>query len=130
MQTNQKYFALTDEHGKLRSRFLIVSNIDTQTPGDIIEGNERVVRPRLADAKFFFEQDKKKPLVDRVPLLANVVYHNKLGSRAARERRVSQQARRAAAPRQARRGARRRDRAAGRRRCRARQARRASREGR
>ncbi|WP_025601647.1 glycine--tRNA ligase subunit beta [Burkholderia sp. WSM2230] len=80
MQTNQKYFALTDANGKLRSRFLIVSNIETSTPGDIIEGNERVVRPRLADAKFFFEQDKKKPLAERVPLLANVVYHNKLGS--------------------------------------------------
>jgi len=80
MQTNQKYFALTDANGKLRSRFLIVSNIETATPADIVEGNERVVRPRLADAKFFFEQDKKKPLADRVPLLANVVYHNKLGS--------------------------------------------------
>ncbi|CAD6522466.1 Glycine--tRNA ligase beta subunit [Paraburkholderia hiiakae] len=80
MQTNQKYFALTDDQGRLRSRFLIVSNIATHTPDEIVEGNERVVRPRLADAKFFFEQDKKKPLADRVPLLANVVYHNKLGS--------------------------------------------------
>ncbi|MBN3850985.1 glycine--tRNA ligase subunit beta [Paraburkholderia sp. Ac-20342] len=80
MQTNQKYFALTDANGKLRSRFLIVSNIETETPDEIVEGNERVVRPRLADAKFFFTQDKKKPLADRVPLLANVVYHNKLGS--------------------------------------------------
>ncbi|BBU26652.1 glycine--tRNA ligase beta subunit [Burkholderia sp. THE68] len=80
MQTNQKYFALTDQHGKLRSRFLIVSNIDTKTPDEIVEGNQRVVRPRLADAKFFFTQDKKKRLEDRVPLLANVVYHNKLGS--------------------------------------------------
>ena len=88
MQTNQKYFALTDANGKLRSRFLIVSNIGTATPGDIIEGNERVVRPRLADAKFFFEQDKKKPLADRVPLLANVVYHNKLGSALQRVERV------------------------------------------
>src|SRR3984885_4169394 len=88
MQTNQKYFALTDEHGKLRSRFLIVSNIDTETPGDIVEGNERVVRPRLADAKFFFEQDKKKRLADRVPLLANVVYHNKLGSQLQRVQRL------------------------------------------
>ncbi|ALE53675.1 glycine--tRNA ligase subunit beta [Paraburkholderia sp. SIMBA_055] len=88
MQTNQKYFALTDANGKLRSRFLIVSNIETATPGDIIEGNERVVRPRLADAKFFFEQDKKKPLADRVPLLANVVYHNKLGSALQRMERV------------------------------------------
>ncbi|MCC8391967.1 glycine--tRNA ligase subunit beta [Paraburkholderia sp. MMS20-SJTR3] len=80
MQTNQKYFALTDANGKLRSRFLIVSNIETDTPNEIVEGNERVVRPRLADAKFFFTQDKKKPLAERVPLLANVVYHNKLGS--------------------------------------------------
>ncbi|MDR5736637.1 MULTISPECIES: glycine--tRNA ligase subunit beta [unclassified Caballeronia] len=80
MQTNQKYFALTDQNGRLRSRFLIVSNIDTKTPDEIVEGNERVVRPRLADAKFFFTQDKKKRLEERVPLLANVVYHNKLGS--------------------------------------------------
>ncbi|WP_425518268.1 glycine--tRNA ligase subunit beta [Paraburkholderia edwinii] len=88
MQTNQKYFALTDANGKLRSRFLIVSNIETDTPVDIVEGNERVVRPRLADAKFFFEQDKKKPLADRVPLLANVVYHNKLGSTLQRVERI------------------------------------------
>src|SRR5471032_2989240 len=88
MQTNQKYFALTDANGKLRSRFLIRSNIATDTPGDIVEGNERVVRPRLADAKFFFEQDKKKPLAERVPLLANVVYHNKLGSALQRVERV------------------------------------------
>ncbi|WP_042266360.1 glycine--tRNA ligase subunit beta [Paraburkholderia heleia] len=88
MQTNQKYFALTDDQGRLRSRFLIVSNIATQTPGEIVEGNERVVRPRLADAKFFFEQDKKKPLADRVPLLANVVYHNKLGSQLQRVERL------------------------------------------
>jgi glycyl-tRNA synthetase beta chain len=88
MQTNQKYFALTDQNGKLRSRFLIVSNIDTPTPGEIVEGNERVVRPRLADAKFFFTQDKKKRLEDRVPSLANVVYHNKLGSALERVQRL------------------------------------------
>ncbi|GLU33015.1 glycine--tRNA ligase subunit beta [Trinickia caryophylli] len=88
MQTNQKYFALTDGEGRLRSRFLIVSNIETKTPGEIVEGNERVVRPRLADAKFFFEQDKKKPLAERVPLLANVVYHNKLGSQLKRVERL------------------------------------------
>jgi glycyl-tRNA synthetase beta chain len=88
MQTNQKYFALTDQAGKLRSRFLIVSNIETDTPGEIVEGNARVVRPRLADAKFFFEQDKKKPLAERVPLLANVVYHNKLGSQLQRVERL------------------------------------------
>jgi len=93
MQTNQKYFALTDETGKLRSRFLIVSNIATDTPSEIVEGNERVVRPRLADAKFFFEQDKKKPLAARVPLLANVVYHNKLGSQLERVERLEALAR-------------------------------------
>jgi glycyl-tRNA synthetase beta chain len=88
MQTNQKYFALTDAAGKLRSRFLIVSNIATSDPRHIIGGNERVVRPRLSDAKFFFEQDKKKTLEARLPLLENVVYHNKLGTQAARSKRV------------------------------------------
>ncbi|WP_050462471.1 glycine--tRNA ligase subunit beta [Herbaspirillum autotrophicum] len=88
MQTNQKYFALTDANGKLRSRFLIVSNLETATPQHIIQGNERVVRPRLSDAKFFFEQDKKKTLAERVPLLANVVYHNKLGNQLQRTERV------------------------------------------
>lgn len=89
MQTNQKYFALTDTSGKLRSRFLIVSNIATDTPAAIIDGNERVVRPRLSDAKFFFEQDKKKTLESRLPLLKNVVYHNKLGTQAERSERVT-----------------------------------------
>ena len=89
MQTNQKYFALTDIAGKLRSRFLIVSNIATDTPEAIVGGNERVVRPRLSDAKFFFEQDKKKSLESRLPLLANVVYHNKLGTQAERTERVT-----------------------------------------
>jgi len=88
MQTNQKYFALTDTQGKLRSRFLIVSNIETNDASHIIGGNERVVRPRLSDAKFFFEQDKKKKLIDRLPGLASVVYHNKLGSQALRNERV------------------------------------------
>jgi glycyl-tRNA synthetase beta chain len=88
MQTNQKYFALTDAAGKLRSRFLIVSNIATNDPQHIVGGNERVVRPRLSDAKFFFEQDKKKTLEARLPLLENVVYHNKLGTQAARSKRV------------------------------------------
>jgi glycyl-tRNA synthetase beta chain len=89
MQTNQKYFALTDADGKLRSRFLIVSNIATSDPRHIVGGNERVVRPRLSDAKFFFEQDKKKSLEARLPLLANVVYHNKLGTQAERTQRVT-----------------------------------------
>lgn len=89
MQTNQKYFALTDANGKLRSRFLIVSNIATDDPSAIVGGNERVVRPRLSDAKFFFEQDKKKTLESRLPQLANVVYHNKLGTQAERTQRVT-----------------------------------------
>ncbi|HYC43104.1 MAG TPA: glycine--tRNA ligase subunit beta [Noviherbaspirillum sp.] len=88
MQTNQKYFALTDANGKLRSRFLIVSNLETADPQHIIGGNERVVRPRLSDAKFFFEQDKKKKLADRIPGLANVVYHNKLGTQGQRTERI------------------------------------------
>jgi glycyl-tRNA synthetase beta chain len=89
MQTNQKYFALTDSEGKLRSRFLIVSNIATDAPEAIVGGNERVVRPRLSDAKFFFEQDKKKTLESRLPQLASVVYHNKLGTQAERSERVT-----------------------------------------
>jgi len=89
MQTNQKYFALKDGAGKLRSRFLIVSNIETATPEHIVGGNERVVRPRLSDAKFFFEQDKKKTLESRLPLLDKIVYHNKLGTQAARGERVA-----------------------------------------
>ncbi len=89
MQTNQKYFALTDHAGKLRSRFLIVSNLATNDPRAIIEGNQRVVRPRLADAKFFFEQDQKKKLAERVPQLANVVYHNQLGNQLQRTERVA-----------------------------------------
>ncbi|HEY8608808.1 MAG TPA: glycine--tRNA ligase subunit beta [Noviherbaspirillum sp.] len=88
MQTNQKYFALTDAGGRLRSRFLIVSNLETADPQHIIGGNERVVRPRLSDAKFFFEQDKKRSLADRLPGLASVVYHNKLGTQAQRTERV------------------------------------------
>ncbi|MCC7006778.1 MAG: glycine--tRNA ligase subunit beta [Ottowia sp.] len=80
MQTNQKYFALTDAQGKLHNRFLVVSNIQTDTPQAIIEGNERVIKPRLADAQFFFEQDQKKTLSERIPQLASMTYHNKLGS--------------------------------------------------
>jgi glycyl-tRNA synthetase beta chain len=89
MQTNQKYFAMTDANGKLSNQFLIVSNIQTDTPEAIISGNERVVRPRLADAKFFYEQDRKKPLIERTALLSKVVYHNKLGTQLERTERVS-----------------------------------------
>ena len=88
MQTNQKYFALTDQQGKLRNRFLIVSNIETTKPTAIISGNERVIRPRLADARFFFQQDQKRPLASRVADLDKVVYHNQLGSQLERSKRV------------------------------------------
>ena len=88
MQTNQKYFALTDRQGKLRNRFLIVSNIETTKPHAIISGNERVVRPRLSDARFFFQQDQKRPLASRVSDLGKVVYHNQLGNQLDRTKRV------------------------------------------
>ena len=88
MQTNQKYFALTDKQGMLRNRFLIVSNIETNQPEAIISGNERVVRPRLSDARFFFQQDQKRPLASRVIDLAKVVYHNQLGNQLDRTKRV------------------------------------------
>jgi glycyl-tRNA synthetase beta chain len=92
MKANQKYFPLLDEspgrEGKLTNRFLIVSNINPADPSRVIQGNERVVRPRLADAKFFFDQDRKKTLESRVPQLAKVVYHGKLGSQGDRAERV------------------------------------------
>ena len=84
MKANQKYFPLLDSDGKLTNRFLVVSNISPADPSRIVEGNERVVRPRLADAKFFFDQDRKKTLASRVPGLDKVVYHAKLGSQGAR----------------------------------------------
>ncbi len=93
MQTNQKYFAMTNSDGKLSNQFLIVSNIETKTPEAIISGNERVVRPRLADAKFFYEQDRKKTLMERTALLSKVVYHNKLGTQLERTERVTKIAR-------------------------------------
>ena len=88
MKLNQKYFPLFLSEGGLSSRFLIVSNMRLDNPQNVIEGNERVVRPRLSDARFFFETDKKTKLVDRVPKLANVVYHNKLGTQGERVERV------------------------------------------
>lgn len=88
MRLNQKYFPLFNTDGQLSHRFLIVSNMDVADPQPIIEGNERVVRPRLADAEFFFQTDRKIPLADRVPLLDNIVYHNKLGTQGQRVQRV------------------------------------------
>ena len=88
MKANQKYFPLLDAKGKLTNQFLVVSNISPKDASAVIEGNERVVRPRLADAKFFFDQDRKKSLADRVPQLDKVVYHNKLGTQGERAERV------------------------------------------
>lgn len=89
MKANQKYFPLLDANGKLTNKFLIVSNISPDDASAVIGGNERVVRPRLADAKFFFDQDRKKTLESRVAGLSKVVYQNKLGSQGERMRRVS-----------------------------------------
>ncbi|HRH80584.1 MAG TPA: glycine--tRNA ligase subunit beta [Thiobacillaceae bacterium] len=89
MKANQKYFPLLDATGRLTNRFLIVSNIRPADPSAVIGGNERVVRPRLADAKFFFDQDRKQPLAARVGKLGGVVYHNKLGSQLERVQRVT-----------------------------------------
>lgn len=88
MKANQKYFPLLDANGKLTNKFLIVSNIKPADPSKVVGGNERVVRPRLADAKFFFDQDRKKTLESRLDGLAKVVYHNKLGSQGERNTRV------------------------------------------
>ncbi len=88
MKANQKYFPLIDAAGKLTNRFLVVSNITPDDASVVIGGNERVVRPRLADAKFFFDQDRKKTLESRVEGLSKVVYHNKLGTQGERMARV------------------------------------------
>ena len=88
MKANQKYFPLLDAQGQLTHQFLVVSNISPDDASAVIGGNERVVRPRLADAKFFFDQDRKKSLAARAEGLANVVYHNKLGTQTERTQRV------------------------------------------
>ncbi|MBA3771465.1 MAG: glycine--tRNA ligase subunit beta [Ramlibacter sp.] len=88
MKANQKYFPLLDAAGKLTNKFLVVSNIRPADPSAVIGGNERVVRPRLADAKFFFDQDRRTTLASRVPGLTKVVYHNKLGTQFDRMQRV------------------------------------------
>jgi glycyl-tRNA synthetase beta chain len=90
MKANQKYFPLLDAAGRLTHQFLVVSNIRPQDASAVIGGNERVVRPRLADAKFFFDQDRKKTLASRVDGLGKVVYHNKLGTQGERAERVRQ----------------------------------------
>jgi glycyl-tRNA synthetase beta chain len=88
MKANQKYFPLVDASGRLTNRFLLISNISPADPTAVIAGNERVVRPRLADAQFFFQQDRKVPLAERAVKLDQVVYHSKLGSQGERSARV------------------------------------------
>ena len=89
MQENQKYFAVTDKNGRLMNRFLLVSHLEAKDGGKAISsGNARVVRARLADAKFFYDQDRLTTLESRVEGLKNVVYHNKLGTQAERVERV------------------------------------------
>jgi glycyl-tRNA synthetase beta chain len=88
MRQNQKYFPLFDAAGKLTNKFLIVSNMRLADPKNIVEGNQRVVGPRLEDARFFYNQDRKQRLEECVPQLARVVYHNKLGSQLERVERV------------------------------------------
>ncbi len=89
MKRHQKYFSLRDaKTGRLRPRFLVVSNLDIGDPANIVRGNERVLRARLSDAKFFYDQDRRSRLEERVPRLASVVYHNKLGSQLQRVERI------------------------------------------
>ena len=88
MKANQKYFPLLAADGKLTHQFLVVSNISPEDASAVVGGNERVVRPRLADAKFFFDQDRKRTLASRVEGLSKVVYHNKLGTQGERVERV------------------------------------------
>lgn len=89
MQDNQKYFCLLDAEGKLLPRFITVANIESKDPQQIIAGNEKVVRPRLTDAEFFFKQDKKQPLESFNERLQNVVFQEKLGSVYDKAERVS-----------------------------------------
>ncbi len=88
MRQNQKYFPLFDPGGRLLPQFLVVSNMEVADPRPIVEGNQRVVRPRLEDARFFYNQDRRLRLEARVPQLAKMVYHNKLGSQLERVERV------------------------------------------
>ena len=88
MQRNQRYFALADTEGRLAHRFLLVSNLQTADPSAIVSGNERVLRARLADAKFFFDHDRRQKLESRVERLRSIVYHNKLGTQADRADRL------------------------------------------
>jgi len=88
MQSHQRYFPLLDANGRLLPRFLMVANLASPQPELVVAGNERVLRARLADAKFFYDQDRRRRLADRVADLEQVVYHNRLGSQGERVRRL------------------------------------------
>ena len=94
MKTNQKYFPLFNKNGALAEKFLLVSNMKLEDPSNIVHGNEKVVRPRLADAQFFYQGDIGTPLEDLTKKLKNVVYHNQLGSQLDRVDRLINLARR------------------------------------
>src|SRR6185436_18413895 len=89
MRVNQKYFACQDEAGKLSNRFVCVANIDSSDPAAVIAGNEKVLAARLADAKFFWEQDLKVPLAEQAARLGGIVFHEKLGTLADKAERVA-----------------------------------------
>ena len=80
MQADQKYFCLTDKDGKLQPYFIFITNIESKDPNQIVEGNEKVVRPRLADAEFFFLQDQKQPLFAMTESLKTRVFQDQLGT--------------------------------------------------
>jgi len=90
MKSHQKCFYLEDDEGNLLPMFVTVSNIRSKDPAQVIEGNERVIRPRLADAQFFFETDKQKTLEDNIEALKKVVFQEKLGTVYERSKRVAQ----------------------------------------
>ena len=89
MKDNQRYFPLVDNNGKLLNKFIFVANIDSKDPSQIISGNEKVVRPRLSDAQFFFVTDAKTKLVDRLPALSTVLFQQKLGTLLEKSERIA-----------------------------------------
>lgn len=89
MKANQKYFHLLDHEGHLKPLFITIANIDSHEPAQVIQGNEKVIRPRLADAAFFYDTDRRRPLVDRAPELAGVVFQKKLGTLADKAHRTA-----------------------------------------
>ncbi len=89
MKEHQKYFHMIDDQGKLLPNFITLCNIESSDPAQVVSGNERVIRPRLSDAAFFFDTDKKTPLADRLSSLDNIVFQAKLGTVFAKSERIS-----------------------------------------